>query len=295
MREPVIVDVVRTTFGKRGGALANWHPADLLGFALTTLIERTGCGSRAHRRRHRRVREPGGGAEHEPRPQRVGLCWTAPVGAGHDRRPPVRFVPAGRALRRRWCGSGPLRPGDRLRCRGHEPGATGVQRAGRDGPFPPSFMEQVDGRLWTQFRVSQVLAERYGITRQEMDGYALESHRRSAESWDNGHFERRSDGGADQGGGRHASPGSSSAATKASAVPRRSRRSLRCRRPRAGSRRRRPTSPRGTRPRRPMARPPCSSPIVRSPRRWVSPSGPASRTSPSRPRMPPSCSPHPCR
>ena len=42
MREPVIVDVVRTTFGKRGGALANWHPADLLGFALTTLIERTG-------------------------------------------------------------------------------------------------------------------------------------------------------------------------------------------------------------------------------------------------------------
>ena len=42
MREPVIVDVVRTAFGKRGGALANWHPADLLGFALTTLIERTG-------------------------------------------------------------------------------------------------------------------------------------------------------------------------------------------------------------------------------------------------------------
>ena len=30
-REPVIVDVVRTAFGKRGGALANWHPADLLG------------------------------------------------------------------------------------------------------------------------------------------------------------------------------------------------------------------------------------------------------------------------
>ena len=58
------------------------------------------------------------------------------------------------------------------------------------GPFPPSFIEQVDGRLWTQFRVSQVLAERYGITRADMDGYALESHRRAAESWDGGHFER---------------------------------------------------------------------------------------------------------
>ena len=42
MREPVIVDVVRTAFGKRGGALANWHPADLLAFSLTGLLERTG-------------------------------------------------------------------------------------------------------------------------------------------------------------------------------------------------------------------------------------------------------------
>ena len=33
---------MRTAFGKRGGALANWHPADLLGFALTSLVERTG-------------------------------------------------------------------------------------------------------------------------------------------------------------------------------------------------------------------------------------------------------------
>jgi acetyl-CoA acetyltransferase family protein len=35
-----------------------------------------------------------------------------------------------------------------------------------------------------------VLADRYGITRQDMDAYALESHRRAAESWDNGHFAR---------------------------------------------------------------------------------------------------------
>ena len=41
-RDAVIVDVVRTTMGKRGGALAHWHPADLLGFALRSLVERTG-------------------------------------------------------------------------------------------------------------------------------------------------------------------------------------------------------------------------------------------------------------
>ena len=41
-RDAVVVDTVRTTMGKRGGALANWHPTDLLGFALTTLLDRTG-------------------------------------------------------------------------------------------------------------------------------------------------------------------------------------------------------------------------------------------------------------
>src|SRR5437763_12803617 len=41
-REPVIIDVVRTAFGKRKGALSTWHPTDLLGFALQSLLERTG-------------------------------------------------------------------------------------------------------------------------------------------------------------------------------------------------------------------------------------------------------------
>jgi len=63
---------------------------------------------------------------------------------------------------------------------------------GGTGPFPPSFLEHVDGRLWTQFRVSQVLADRYGISREQMDAYALESHRRAAASWDDGHFARES-------------------------------------------------------------------------------------------------------
>ena len=42
VREAVVVDVLRTTFGKRGGALAHWHPTDLLGFAITSLLERAG-------------------------------------------------------------------------------------------------------------------------------------------------------------------------------------------------------------------------------------------------------------
>ena len=42
IREAVIVDTVRTPIGKRKGALAGWHPSDLLAFTLQRLIERTG-------------------------------------------------------------------------------------------------------------------------------------------------------------------------------------------------------------------------------------------------------------
>src|SRR5947209_18605061 len=42
VREAVIVDTVRTAFGKRKGALAGWHPTDLLGFTLKHLLERSG-------------------------------------------------------------------------------------------------------------------------------------------------------------------------------------------------------------------------------------------------------------
>ena len=42
VREAVLVGAVRTPIGKRGGALAGWHPTDLLAHALRALVERTG-------------------------------------------------------------------------------------------------------------------------------------------------------------------------------------------------------------------------------------------------------------
>jgi acetyl-CoA acyltransferase len=51
---------------------------------------------------------------------------------------------------------------------------------GGTGPFPPSFLDVIDGNLWMQFRISQVLAERWKISREDMDEYSLESHRRAA-------------------------------------------------------------------------------------------------------------------
>src|SRR5450631_2296344 len=41
LREAVIVEAIRTPVGRRNGKLKDWHPADLLGYVLANLVERT--------------------------------------------------------------------------------------------------------------------------------------------------------------------------------------------------------------------------------------------------------------
>jgi acetyl-CoA acyltransferase len=59
---------------------------------------------------------------------------------------------------------------------------------GGTGPFSPSFLAACDNKLLTQFEVSQILADKWGVTREEMDELALRSHERAADSTDSGHF-----------------------------------------------------------------------------------------------------------
>ncbi|MBW3655815.1 MAG: acetyl-CoA C-acetyltransferase, partial [Gemmatimonadetes bacterium] len=42
MPQAYIVEAVRTAGGKRGGALKEWHPADMAAEVLDALVERTG-------------------------------------------------------------------------------------------------------------------------------------------------------------------------------------------------------------------------------------------------------------
>jgi acetyl-CoA acyltransferase len=187
-RDAVIVDVVRTTMGKRGGALANWHPADLLGFALTSLIERTGIDPVL-------VDDVIGGCVTQRGEQSTNVTRNGWVSAGLPQSVPATTVD-------RQCGSS--QQAMHFAAAGVKAGhydlvvACGVESMSRVplasnarggiGPFPPSFLEQIDGRLWAQFRVAQVLADRWDISREEMDAYSLESHRRAAAAWDAGLF-----------------------------------------------------------------------------------------------------------
>ncbi len=188
VREAVIVDTMRTTFGKRGGALAHWHPADLLGFVLRSLVDRNGVDPG-------RVDDVIGGCVGQVGEQSTNVTRNAWVAAGLPQHVPATTVD-------RQCGSS--QQAVHFAAAGVAAGhydlvvACGVESMSRvpmaknarggTGPFPPSFLSAVDGRLWMQFRVAQVLADRYGVTREEMDAYSLESHRRAAAAWDGGVF-----------------------------------------------------------------------------------------------------------
>src|ERR1700710_559610 len=74
-REAVIVDTLRTPIGKRKGQLSGWHPADLLGHALTSLVERTGIDPE-------RIDDVIGGCVTQVGEQSTNVTRNAWVGAG---------------------------------------------------------------------------------------------------------------------------------------------------------------------------------------------------------------------
>ncbi|MGD0379158.1 MAG: thiolase family protein [Acidimicrobiales bacterium] len=187
-REAVIVDTCRTAFGKRAGALATWHPVDLLAFALTHLVTHSGVDPE-------RVDDVIGGCVSQVGEQSTNVARNAWVAAGLPQSVPATTVD-------RQCGSS--QQAVHFAAAGVVAGhydlaiACGVESMSRvplasnarggTGPFPPSFLDVIEGRLWMQFRVAQLLAEQWKISRQDMDEYALESHRRAAAATDSGHF-----------------------------------------------------------------------------------------------------------
>jgi acetyl-CoA acyltransferase len=189
-REAVIVDTVRTAVGKRKGALANWHPSDLLGLALRSLLERNDVDPGT-------IDDVVGGCVTQSGEQGCNVTRNAWVAAGLPWHVPATSVD-------RQCGSS--QQAVHFVAQGVMAGAydlaiaCGVESMTRApmssnarggvGPFSSAFMEHTNRTLGIQFWVAQVLADRFGVTRDEMDAFALESHRRAAAAVDSGFFDR---------------------------------------------------------------------------------------------------------
>ena len=187
-REAVVVGCVRSPIGKRKGALAGWHPTDLLGFVLQALVDRTGVDPE-------RVDDVIGGCVTQVGEQGCNVTRNAWVAAGLPQSVPATSVD-------RQCGSS--QQALHFAAQGVLAGsydlaiACGVESmtrapmasnaSGGLGPFSRDFMAACDGQLKTQFEVAQILAEKWQIGREEMDAFALESHRRAAQASDAGLF-----------------------------------------------------------------------------------------------------------
>src|SRR2546422_2371967 len=188
VREAVIVDTVRTAFGKRKGALAGWHPTDLLGFTIKHLLERPGVDPE-------RVDDVVGGCITQAGEQGCNVTRNAWVAAGLPWHVPATSID-------RQCGSSQqamhfvaasvmagvydLAIACGVESMTRAPMASNAK--GGTGPFSQDFLRVIDGKLWAQFQVAQVLADKWKISRDEMDEYSLESHRRAADATDSGHF-----------------------------------------------------------------------------------------------------------
>ncbi|MFG3171381.1 thiolase family protein [Streptomyces sp. NPDC048200] len=191
MRDAVIVEAVRTPVGKGrpSGSLAHVHPVELLAHTLRTLVERAGIDPAL-------IDDVVGGTVDQVGEQAMNTTRYAVLSAGFPESVPATTVD-------RQCGSS--QQAVHFAAQGVMSGAydivvaCGVESmsrvpmwsnvpAGKD-PFGPGVAERYPEGLVPQGISAELIAAKWGIPRERMDSYAVESHRRAAEAWDSGLFD----------------------------------------------------------------------------------------------------------
>jgi acetyl-CoA C-acetyltransferase len=197
MAEAYIVDAVRTPVGKRGGGLAAAHPADLGAHVITTVLDRTGVDPAA-------VEDVIFGCVDTIGPQAGDIARTCWLAAGLPDDVPGTTVD-------RQCGSSQQAvhfaaqavmsgTNDVIVAGGVQnmsmipiaSAMTVAQPLGFDDPFSGSkgWRARYGAQEVSQFRGAEMIAEKWGVSRDDMEAFALESHRRAVTAIDEGRFER---------------------------------------------------------------------------------------------------------
>ncbi|HEY8534237.1 MAG TPA: acetyl-CoA C-acetyltransferase [Micromonospora sp.] len=197
MAEAYIVEAVRTPVTRRGGALATVHPADLGGHVLAGLMSRSGIDPAA-------VDDVIFGCVDTLGPQAGDIARTAWLAAGLPEHVPGVTVD-------RQCGSS--QQALHFAAQAVLSGtadivvAGGVQNmsaipisaamtVGAQFGFPDPFSGSTGWRRRygdqpiSQFRAAEMIARKWGISRAEMEEYALRSHQRAVAAIAEGRFDR---------------------------------------------------------------------------------------------------------
>jgi len=188
MREAVIVEAVRTPVGKRNGGLSAMHAADLSAVVLNALIERKGIDPAA-------VDDVVWGCVSQVGDQAGNIGRYSVLAAGWPESVPATTV-------NRACGSSQqaLEFAVQAVMSGHQDlvVAGGVEvmsrvplgsaKAGGE-PYGPRVLERYQDFSFNQGISAELIAQKWGLTRERLDAFAALSHERAALARDSGAFD----------------------------------------------------------------------------------------------------------
>jgi acetyl-CoA C-acetyltransferase len=196
MAEAYIIDAVRTPVGRRGGGLSQVHPADLGGHSIKALIERAGVDPAA-------IDDVVFGNVDSIGPQAGDIARTCWLVTGFPEHVPGTTVD-------RQCGS--AQQAVHFAAQAVMSGtmdlvvAGGVQNMsqipimsamvagqayGHETPFAnsPGWQARYGDQEVSQFRGAEMIAEKWNISRDDMEEFAVESHERALRARAEGRFE----------------------------------------------------------------------------------------------------------
>jgi acetyl-CoA acyltransferase len=188
MREAVIVDAIRTPVGRRDGALKGWHPVDLLGHTLKALVDRNRLDPAL-------IDDVIAGCVGQAGEQAFNIARNAVLAAGFPESVPGTTVDrqcgssqqaAHFAAQGIIAGSYDIAIACGVECMSRVP--MGSNGAGPGKPFGPQVMQRYNNVVFHQGVSAEMIAERWQISRAELDAFSLESHRRAAGAAREGRF-----------------------------------------------------------------------------------------------------------
>jgi acetyl-CoA acyltransferase len=191
--EAVIVDAVRTPLGRRNGSLSHWHPVDLAAETLAALVDRTGIDPLL-------IDDVIMGCVMQVGEQSINIARNAVLAAGWSESIPGTTID-------RQCGSG--QQALHFAAQGVMAGAYDVAVAsgvevmtrvpmgaamvdGRYGfPFGPRVSARYadEGGMVPQGVSAELIADEWGITRDDMHEYGLLSQALARQAIDEGRFD----------------------------------------------------------------------------------------------------------
>ena len=189
MSDVVIVEAVRSPIGRRNGGLSTFHPADLLGVVQQAMVERSGIDPVE-------IDQVVGGCISQVGPQAFNITRTAWLTAGLPQSTACTsidcqcgssqqatsvassFVTAGVVDVAAACG---------VEVMSRVPMGSSLAGGKLGNAIPKSYFAEYE--YTTQFEAAERIAEKWGISREELDALGLESQRRAAVAWAEGRFD----------------------------------------------------------------------------------------------------------